>query len=332
MRSHSDRSRWMLAEHVRTVCPCPQLRYGVGRLPANPMTRSLVEITRRVNATPSFLPHGVAASLAAHILVFGGYSLYVMVASWWPGIVLPEWSPPKSGVRSLAQTASRAIVLQVVLDQDSRKLERPTAVRIESSAEPEPAPSLEALETHLAKKPNFDIRPVRFLDIELSKSLPQPSTAPHPRQGCRGVQQQEDQGDQPVPTPLSSSLPKRKPAVTLQPITSVASVATRESVGAETEALPRKLYSPYPEYPAAELAARIGGRVRILVRLDQRGIVVNAKIVDSSGSHALDQAAVQAVRQYRFEPFSQQHATARLLIVPVRFEPPSPYQMKSTPP
>ncbi len=191
------------------------------------MTRSLVDITRGVQATPSFLVQGVAASLAAHILVFGGYSLYVMFAPWWAGIVLPEWSPPKSGVRSLAQAASRAIVLQVVLEQSSQTVDRPTAVHIESSARSEPAPSIEALETRLAKKPNSDTRPVRVLDIELSESLPHPSTSTHPQLGRRGIEQQVDEGDQPAPPPTSSSLPRKRPADTPQPITSAASVAAR---------------------------------------------------------------------------------------------------------
>ena len=123
--------------------------------------------------------------------------------------------------------------------------------------------------------------------------------------------------------PPAAQVPKRGRGVAVQTITSVASIAAQESHGAETEALPHKVFSPEPEYPAAEYAAGIGGRVRIRIRLDEHGRVEAASIYQASGVKALDQAALQAVWQWRFEPSSSSRRTVRELVVPIRFIPPS---------
>jgi protein TonB len=61
-------------------------------------------------------------------------------------------------------------------------------------------------------------------------------------------------------------------------------------------------YSPTPEYP--EEARREGreGRVLLRVLVDEQGRSKSAEVNQSSGSEALDQAAVQAIRSWRFSP------------------------------
>jgi protein TonB len=60
--------------------------------------------------------------------------------------------------------------------------------------------------------------------------------------------------------------------------------------------------APRPEYP--ESARREGreGRVLLRVLVDERGRSRNVEIHSSSGSEALDRAAAQAIRRWRFDP------------------------------
>lgn len=61
-------------------------------------------------------------------------------------------------------------------------------------------------------------------------------------------------------------------------------------------------YSPTPEYP--EKARREGreGRVLLRVLVDEQGRSKSTEVNRSSGSEALDRAAVQAIRRWRFSP------------------------------
>jgi protein TonB len=63
---------------------------------------------------------------------------------------------------------------------------------------------------------------------------------------------------------------------------------------------PRKLYAPYPNYPPLARQARIEGTVVIDAVIDVSGNVVEAKVV--SGHPLLLAAALEAVRQWKFEP------------------------------
>ena len=57
-----------------------------------------------------------------------------------------------------------------------------------------------------------------------------------------------------------------------------------------------------PEYPHASRIRNEQGRVSLRVEIDAAGRVSGARVLVSSGYPALDQAAIQAVRQWRFEP------------------------------
>jgi protein TonB len=60
--------------------------------------------------------------------------------------------------------------------------------------------------------------------------------------------------------------------------------------------------TPRPEYP--ESARREGreGRVLLRVLVDDQGRTRTVEINSSSGSHALDRAAAEAIRRWRFHP------------------------------
>lgn len=76
-----------------------------------------------------------------------------------------------------------------------------------------------------------------------------------------------------------------------------------------------------PTYPENEAAARIGGTTVLLVTVDNEGRVIDVRVERSSRSLALDRAAIQAVKQWVFDPTSL-NGSARLRI-PVTFTPPA---------
>jgi protein TonB len=65
---------------------------------------------------------------------------------------------------------------------------------------------------------------------------------------------------------------------------------------------PRQTYSIDPEYPAATRLTRISGTVVIDAIIDERGNVVQARVL--SGHQLLVAAALRAVKQWKYEPSS----------------------------
>lgn len=60
--------------------------------------------------------------------------------------------------------------------------------------------------------------------------------------------------------------------------------------------------SPAPAYPAAALRRGDSGTVVIQVVVDTRGAPLDVKVIQRSGSRDLDRAALEAVRDWRFQP------------------------------
>src|SRR6187431_3003305 len=79
-----------------------------------------------------------------------------------------------------------------------------------------------------------------------------------------------------------------------------------------------------PIYPAEALRERIAGTVGLEIVVDETGHVVDAKVVQPAG-HGFDEAALAAVKSWRFSPARQNDraipATVQLLLP---FEPPAP--------
>jgi protein TonB len=64
---------------------------------------------------------------------------------------------------------------------------------------------------------------------------------------------------------------------------------------------PRPLALVRPSYTEDARRARVEGRVRIELAVNEQGVVTNAKVLDSLG-HGLDEAALAAARDLRFAP------------------------------
>lgn len=60
-----------------------------------------------------------------------------------------------------------------------------------------------------------------------------------------------------------------------------------------------------PDYPHSSRLRGEQGRVSLLVQVDMAGRVTEVSVLGSSGFPALDRAAEEAVRRWRFEPATQ---------------------------
>ena len=83
---------------------------------------------------------------------------------------------------------------------------------------------------------------------------------------------------------------------------------------------PNYLHRPNPVYPALSRRLREEGTVVLRVSLDARGTVQDIAIQTSSNFERLDQAALEAVRQWRFIPATRgQVAVPSTVLVPIAF-------------
>jgi TonB family protein len=65
---------------------------------------------------------------------------------------------------------------------------------------------------------------------------------------------------------------------------------------------PRIAYRAFPNYPASLITQAVHGLVSICVLVDEHGQPAKPTILYSSGSHALDTAALRAARATTFRP------------------------------
>ncbi|RPE74806.1 M56 family metallopeptidase [Vulcaniibacterium tengchongense] len=78
---------------------------------------------------------------------------------------------------------------------------------------------------------------------------------------------------------------------------------------------------PAPKYPADALAAKVSGKVVLLIDLDANGVPTQVQVERSEPAGVFDAAAVSAARQWRFEPSRENgRAVPGRVRVPVTFE------------
>jgi protein TonB len=149
---------------------------------------------------------------------------------------------------------------------------------------------------------------------------------------------------EPIPPPVfeppSPSKPRQRSAAPRQraaspPSPPTASVAP-ESSGpvspavpaamppARAEALPshgiRPIEQPAPPYPGAARRQGIEGDVILRLSVDEAGKLISVAVAQGSGHRALDEAAIAAVKLWRFEPaVADGRPVAAIAELPVRF-------------
>ncbi|MFQ5693502.1 MAG: energy transducer TonB [Nitrospinota bacterium] len=86
------------------------------------------------------------------------------------------------------------------------------------------------------------------------------------------------------------------------------------------QAAPLPEASPPPAYPRLAWRRGYEGRVRLLVTVSVQGLPVGIEVLGSSGHESLDEAAIEAVRKWRFQPATTAgRPVESRLVVPVRF-------------
>ena len=110
----------------------------------------------------------------------------------------------------------------------------------------------------------------------------------------------------PVIEDIAPAKPKEKPVEIKNPveIKKPQVVKIQKNVGRviTTKADPNYFQNPPPEYPELARQMRQEGLVMLAVDVDREGIPIKVGILQSSGFHLLDQAAVKAVRHWKFQP------------------------------
>ncbi len=164
-------------------------------------------------------------------------------------------------------------------------------------------------------------------DLPLAAELPVqpapsvPSVIPLPNPPKQPTQ--PTQPNQPTPPKPAKQSPPQTPANSLSDGKAQINTSSNAAQFVPAQVDPNYLHRPSPAYPALSKRLREAGTVLLRVSLDDKGIVQDIAIQTSSDFQRLDQAALEAVRQWRFIPASRgaQPVSASVLI-PIEFKQP----------
>lgn len=130
---------------------------------------------------------------------------------------------------------------------------------------------------------------------------------------------------EPVPPAFSAApQPEPQPAAPPAPVAAASPVASAPPPPPAAVSAARfdadYLKNPPPAYPALSRRMREEGKVLLMVRVSAQGAAESVQVRQSSGFSRLDEAALEAVRQWRFVPARRgDEAIAAAVIVPLVF-------------
>lgn len=138
----------------------------------------------------------------------------------------------------------------------------------------------------------------------------------------------EPMPDARAPVPLESVQPAAvaqspAPEVTVPPVVPVVTspIAITSTVDLtyygvrEVDVLPRALYEIVPDYPEEAERQRVSGKVRLQLKLEADGRVVDAEVVHASPPGVFDDAAIKAFRAAHFVPALKSGRPVRALVM-----------------
>jgi protein TonB len=144
--------------------------------------------------------------------------------------------------------------------------------------------------------------PLKPLPISTQPAIVKAPTKPQPPTPSRA----ESRPAQPVELPTTTAQPPSQPAAanasTEKTVTPVAAAPTPMITPVVSLRPSFVSPPPAPRYPSTARRRNQQGVVRVEVRLDERGQQLKLTLVRSSGVESLDQAALEAVTQWRFRP------------------------------
>ncbi len=293
--------------------PLPATRRGT--LPAVVDLPLIVPAARRAESMWRWsMWSRVGASLGASAAGHVGVLAWLAVAPW---AVSAHWLPVESGKASLALQASVASSPwepAVEIELAPAQPELPPRPQPAESREPAPLPEAVAAVSVGRRLPELPTRA-----SEPGRISPDMVGVASPRAALDARPATTPQVGAPPAASLSkTSACRDRLLTTMAPASaaSAASSASRPSQGA-TAQIASPVYNPAPTYPPEALAARQTGRVLLHVALGPDGAVVSVELSGSSGAAALDEAAMEAVRRWRFS--SDPSQPVRHIAVPVRF-------------
>lgn len=118
--------------------------------------------------------------------------------------------------------------------------------------------------------------------------------------------------------------PEEKQKLKPQPVTESSGQQAQEATAqhaAVTEPIPADyLQNPPPVYPRSALRKRQQGTVMLEVQVNAQGLPQSVRVQKTCGHRLLDEAALEAVRQWRFVPARRgNEQIAASVVVPVEF-------------
>lgn len=204
------------------------------------------------------------------------------------------------------QTNARASIQRVPETSSTRQLVTLRLVRNAAGLTPskrEAASYLDARRTDV----DSELRQVDAAGLVRAETVPSEPTLSKPNQTVHRSLARAD------PSP-------RQPATETSASTAASSVSMREQRGVQTDALPAKMFSPKPDYPTELRNQRVEGLVKLRVHVGPDGRVTRASIHRTSGFREFDQAALDVIGRWRFEPARRAGIPVEMEIaVPVRF-------------
>jgi protein TonB len=223
---------------------------------------------------------------------------------------LPEAWRQRSGRARIDLVASIAATTERRPEDETLIIER------EPTPRETPLPDVEAERTVLPRR-----EPTLSPEPPIAPGeLPERIQAERHDDPPRRVELQEHAREERPPLPPVKRPPARV-RIELASVESAPSPASQADEGTDVDELPRKLpTNPPPRYPAAAMAARQTGVVLLTVTVRPDGTADAVELKTSSGFPLLDEAAIAAVRAWRFDPGRRlgTPVTSRVN-VPVRF-------------
>ncbi|MCO6457232.1 MAG: energy transducer TonB [Pirellulaceae bacterium] len=183
--------------------------------------------------------------------------------------------------------------------------------------EREPLPAAADL-TRQAPAVELTVRPLPAVEV-VSRLMPSrsPATVSRPEAELQPPPTDAPRSQRPARTNRSAGGPPPVEAVSVP----AAASATDDQAGATVDELPHKLATnPAPQYPREAYVRGQQGRVLLEVQVGAAGQVLAVRVFETSGVPLLDQAALDAVRGWRFRPARRAgRAVPFTVTVPVRF-------------
>jgi TonB family protein len=105
------------------------------------------------------------------------------------------------------------------------------------------------------------------------------------------------------------------------PLLSAQQSKTRVGIGVSE---PMFSYAPDPDYPKAAKEHRIKGNVAIMARIDDRGCVIQAKLIRKLG-YGLDEEALRVIRYWKFKAtLPSGKPVPKQFVIEINFDPDRP--------